>query len=96
MADEQRQMLDVYLQEYGKLKDEQAQRIGFRDNLLYVTLALFGTVLALAMGDKENPDALRVLPWVSLVLGWMCVVNDEKIAAIGRYIRYTLVKKIVS
>jgi hypothetical protein len=40
MADEQRQMLDVYLQEYGKLKDEQAQRIGFRENLLYVTLAL--------------------------------------------------------
>ena len=34
MADQQRQMLDVYLQEYGKLKDEQAQRIGFRDNLL--------------------------------------------------------------
>jgi hypothetical protein len=30
-------MLNLYLQEYGKLKDEQIQRIGFRDNLLYVT-----------------------------------------------------------
>jgi hypothetical protein len=68
MADEQRQMLDVYLQEYGKLKDEQAQRIGFRDNLLYA-LALFATVLAFALGAKANPYALLVLPSVSLVLG---------------------------
>jgi len=94
MADEQQQMLDIYLQEYGKLKDEQAQRIGFRDNLLYVTLALFGTVLALAMGEKANPYALLVLPWASLVLGWTYLVNDQKITAIGRYIRYTLVEKI--
>lgn len=94
MLDEQRQMLNVYLQEYGKLKDEQAQRIGFRDNLLYVTLALFGTVLAFALGDKANPYALLVLPWVSLVLGWTYLVNDQKITAIGRYIRDTLVEKI--
>lgn len=70
MAEEQRQRLDVHLQEYGKLKDEQAQRIGFRDNLLYVTLALFGTVLALAIGEKANPHELLVLPWASLVLAW--------------------------
>jgi hypothetical protein len=94
MADEQRQMLDVYLQEYGKLKDEQAQRIGFRDNLLYVTLALFGTVLALAMGERANPYALLVLPWASLVLGWTYLVNDWKISAIGQYIHYTLVEKV--
>ncbi|MBD2445853.1 hypothetical protein H6G76_01535 [Nostoc sp. FACHB-152] len=94
MACEQQEMLTVYLQEYSKLKDEQVQRIGFRDNLLYVTLALFGTVLALAIGEKANPYALLVLPWVSLVLGWTYVVNDQKITAIGQYIRYTLVEKI--
>jgi hypothetical protein len=94
MADERQQRLDIYLQEYGKLKDEQAQRIGFRDNLLYVTLALFGTVLAFALGDKANPYALLVLPWVSLVLGWTYLVNDQKITAIGQYIRYTLVEKV--
>ena len=94
MKDEQRQMLDVYLQEYSKLKDEQAQRIGFRDNLLYVTLAVFGTVLAFALGDKANLYALLVLPWVSLVLGWTYLVNDQKISAIGQYIRYTLVEKV--
>lgn len=94
MADEQQKMLEVYLQEYGKLKDEQAQRIGFRDNLLYVTLALFGTVLAFILGDNENPYGLLVLPWASLVLGWTYLVNDQKISAIGRYIRYTLVEKV--
>ncbi|SRR5579883_987255 len=95
MVDEQRQVLDIYLQEYGKLKDEQAQRIGFRDNMLYVTLVVFGTVLALTMGEKaHNPYALLVLPWASLILGWTYLVNDQKITAIGRYIRYTLVAKI--
>ncbi len=96
MADEQQQVLDVYLQEYGKLKDEQVQRIGFRDNLLYVTLALFATVLALAFGEKVNPYALLVLPWVSLVLGWTYLVNDQKVSAIGQYIRSTLVDKVSS
>lgn len=94
MADEQRQILDVYLKEYEKLKEEQAQRIGFRDNLLYVTLALFGTVLAFILGDKENLYGLLVLPWVSLVLGWTYLVNDQKISAIGRYIRYRLVERV--
>ena len=94
MSDEQQKMFGLYLQEYTKLKDEQARRIGFRDNLLYVTLALFGTILSFALGEKANPYALLVLPWVSLVLGWTYVVNDQKISAIGRYIRYTLVEKV--
>ncbi len=94
MSDEQQRMFEVYFQEYSKLKEEQAQRIGFRDNLLYVTLALYGTILAFALGDKANPYALLVLPWVSLVLGWTYLVNDQKISAIGRYIRYTLVEKV--
>jgi hypothetical protein len=94
MVDEQRQILDIYLQEYEKLKDEQAKRIGFRDNLLYVTLALFSTVLTLVLGDPTNSYALLVLPWVSLLLGWTYLVNDQKISAIGQYIRYTLVKKV--
>ena len=94
MNDEQQKIFEVYFQEYSKLKEEQAQRIGFRDNLLYVTLALFGTVLAFALGDKANPYALLVLPWVSLVLGWTYLVNDQKISALGRYIRYTLVEKV--
>lgn len=87
-------MLDVYLREYEKLKDEQIGRIGFRDNLLYVTVAAYGTVLALALGDQRNPYGLLVLPWVSLILGWTYLINDQKITAIGRYIRYTLVENV--
>jgi len=94
MTDEKQQILSIYFQEYGKLKDEQAQRIGFRDNLLYVTLAVFTTVLAFALGEKGNSYALLALPWVSLVLGWTYLVNDQKITAIGQYIRCTLIEKI--
>jgi hypothetical protein len=31
---------------------------------------------------------------VCLILGWTYVVNDEKISAIGKYIRYKLVDKV--
>jgi hypothetical protein len=91
---DKQQILEVYLQEYDKLKDEQTQRIGFRDNLLYVTLGVFGAVISFAVSNKANYYALLVIPWVCLILGWNYLVNDEKITAIGRYIRLTLVEKI--
>ncbi len=94
MSEEQKRMLDVYLLEYEKLKEEQAQRIGFRDNMLYVTLGVFGAILSFALTGKNNYYALLVVPWVCLILGWAYLVNDEKITAIGRYIRLALVEKI--
>ena len=87
-------MLKVWLMEYDKLKVEQIQRIGFRDNLLYTTLGIFGAVVSFALSSPANTYALLVIPWVCLVLGWTYVVNDEKISAIGRYIRLTLVEKV--
>jgi hypothetical protein len=93
MSDKQ-PMLEVYLKEYEKLKAEQAQRIGFRDNMLYVTLGVFGGILSFALSAKTNYYALLVIPWVCLILGWTYLVNDEKISAIGRYIRLTLAEKI--
>lgn len=93
MSDKQ-QILEIYLHEYDKLKEEQAQRIGFRDNILYVTLGLFGAILSFALSGKTNYYALLVTPWVCLILGWTYLVNDEKISAIGKYIRYDLVNKI--
>ena len=76
-------MLKVWLMEYDKLKVEQIQRIGFRDNLLYTTLGIFGAVVSFAMSNPANTYALLVVPWVCLVLGWTYVVNDEKISAIA-------------
>jgi hypothetical protein len=93
MSDKQ-QILEVYLHEYEKLKEEQAQRIGFRDNMLYVTLGVFGAILSFALSGSNNYYALLVIPWVCLILGWTYLINDEKISAIGRYIRHTLVNKI--
>lgn len=87
-------MLKVWLAEYDKLKSEQTQRIGFRDNLLYVTLGLFGIIVPTAISNATNYYALLVIPWICLILGWTYLINDEKITAIGRYIRLTLVEKV--
>ena len=86
--------LTILLAEYNCLKAEQTQRIGFRDNLLYVTLGVFGAIVSFAVSDSSHYPALLVVPWVCLILGWTYVVNDEKISAIGRYIRYKLVDKV--
>ncbi|MEM9217356.1 MAG: hypothetical protein AAGD25_23840 [Cyanobacteria bacterium P01_F01_bin.150] len=86
--------LNILLAEYSSLKAEQAQRIGFRDNLLYVTLGVLGGIVSFAVSKPAHSYALLVIPWVCLILGWTYVVNDEKISAIGRYIRYKLVNKI--
>jgi len=56
------QILEIFFKEYDKLKSEQAQRIGFRDNLLYVTLGLFGTVVSFAVSNPANYYALLVVP----------------------------------
>ncbi len=91
--------IEIALHEYDKLKLEQIRRIGFRDNLLYVCFGVYGALFFYAIsGDTNHPNhhhyALLVQPWVCLVLGWTYLVNDEKISAIGQYIRLTLSEKI--
>ncbi|MEU3498868.1 hypothetical protein ABZ747_35950 [Kitasatospora cineracea] len=76
----------LLLAEYDRIKEEQKARIGFRDNLLYFTLAASTAILAITVQSKR-PQLLLVLPVICLVLGWTYLVNDEKISAIGRYIR---------
>lgn len=86
-------LLDVCLQEYQALKAEQTARIGFRDNLLYVTLVLFGGILSFSIGN-QNYYSLLVIPWVCLILGWTYLINDEKITSIGNYIQNSLAERI--
>ncbi|MGW5863222.1 hypothetical protein ACWFRJ_13745 [Streptomyces sp. NPDC055239] len=76
----------LLLAEYDRIKEEQKARIGFRDNLLYFTLAASTAVLAITVQNK-HAQLLLAVPVVCLVLGWTYLVNDEKISAIGRYIR---------
>ena len=87
-------ILQVFLLEYEKLKEEQLKRIEFRDQMIYITLGIFVSILSFALSNKTNLYALLVIPWVCLILGWTYIVNDEKISAIGKYIRLTLTEKV--
>ena len=80
----------VLLNEYERIKDEQKDRIGFRDNLIYATLASMAVVVGAALQGSGQARLLVIMPPVSLLLGWTYLVNDEKISAIGRYIRTDL------
>jgi hypothetical protein len=86
--------LEIYLSEYDKLKHEQTQRMGFRDNLIYANLIAITGVVSIVTDDIVRIPVLLVLPMICVALGWTYLVNDEKISAIGRYIRYTLTEKI--
>ncbi|MFJ4624611.1 hypothetical protein [Streptomyces sp. NPDC088812] len=86
MAEQDVTVGQLLLAEYQCVKDEQKARIGFRDNLLYVTLAVVAAVIAAAAQAKQA-QMLLALPPVCVVLGWTYLVNDEKISAIGRYVR---------
>jgi hypothetical protein len=83
----------LLLAEYQSVKDEQKARIGFRDNLLYVTLAVVAAVVA-AAAQAEQASMLLALPPVCVVLGWTYLVNDEKISAIGAYVRGELAPRL--
>jgi hypothetical protein len=75
---------ELALAEYRQIKGEQVARIGFRDNLMYVTLvAIAGTLTISAHGRGY----LLLVPAVTFVLGWTYLVNDHMITAIGRYVR---------
>ncbi|MEV7168898.1 hypothetical protein AB0O18_04315 [Streptomyces sp. NPDC093224] len=74
------------LAEYHCIKEEQKTRIGFRDNLLYFTLAAATGVMAIAVQSRK-PELLLAIPVVCLILGWTYLINDEKISSIGCYVR---------
>lgn len=82
---------DVDLIEYERLKDEQLGRISVRDNLVYATLAAAGGVIAIVFGGgSARLPLLLLLPPACAVLGWTYLVNDQKVSAIGEYIRREL------
>jgi hypothetical protein len=83
----------LLLAEYQTVKDEQKTRIGFRDNLLYVTLTVVAAVIAAAAQAKQS-EMLLALPPVCVVLGWTYLVNDEKISSIGTYVRDDLTPRL--
>ncbi|HWS35711.1 MAG TPA: hypothetical protein VN408_23595 [Actinoplanes sp.] len=78
---------DLYRVEYERLKEEQKTRISVRDNLIYANLASTAAVITAAVAAKGHASLLLLLPPATVVLGWTYLVNDEKVSAIGRYVR---------
>jgi|SRR5579875_1999306 len=76
---------DAALIEYQQIKAEQAARIGFRDNLLYVTVVAIAGVLTVAH-STHGRGYLLLVPAVTWILGWTYLRNDQMISAIGRYV----------
>ncbi|WP_424186782.1 hypothetical protein ACOBQX_02815 [Actinokineospora sp. G85] len=81
------EMRTVLLAEYEALKAEQKSRITLRDRLVYTALAALAATLALVLQPVERPNLMLLLPLVCVVLGWTHLANDQKITAIGGYLR---------
>ena len=80
--------------EFAKLKDEQLGRIGFRDTMIHVHLGLVGATFGFGLTQAENMDMVLIIPWICFIMGWTYLANDEKISAIGRYIREELEPRV--
>lgn len=91
---EKNPVLSIYLAEYEQLKLEQTHRIGVRDNLIYVMLTVFGTIVSYSLSAPEHYHALLILPWAALVLGWTYLLNDKKVSEIRNYLINNLTPNI--
>lgn len=87
---------DIVRVEYERLKEEQIRRIGFRDNLIYVSLAVSGAIFAYYFGGRGRSYSLLMVPFAVSVLGWTYLVNDEKISSLGKYFRDCLRPELVA
>lgn len=94
MPDGEITVAKLLLVEYERLKDEQKTRIGFRDNLVYATLASMAAVTAATLNARGQANLLLLLPPVSVLLGWTYLVNDEKVSAAGQYIRTEITPRL--
>ncbi|MEV7624100.1 hypothetical protein [Actinoplanes sp. NPDC089786] len=86
----------LLLAEYERLKEEQKVRIGFRDSLIYASLASMAAVITAALTSRGHANLLLLLPPVTTLLGWTYLTNDEKVSAIGRYIREDLGRRLAA
>lgn len=80
------------LLEYEKLKDEQRDRIRFRDNLRYANLVAVGALASYA--SSSNDLAWLLVPWLCSILGWTSIANNIQVKRIGDYIDRELRREI--
>lgn len=79
----------VLLEEYRTVKAEQNDRLKTRDALVYATMAVIGVVTYTAITIHQL-DLLLGVPAGVLVLGWLFLGNDRKIAWARAHLRADL------
>jgi hypothetical protein len=82
------------LLEYQKLKEEQTQRIHFRDNLRYVNLVAAAVVASYASSKPDHAQAWLLIPWLCSVLGWTYVMHKAQVKRISNYIETELSPRV--
>jgi hypothetical protein len=80
--------------EYEQLKEEQRLRISTRDNLVYATIGALALLVG-AVLQSGSTSSLLLAPPVCVVLGWTYLANDDRITAIGTYVRDVLGPELV-
>lgn len=95
MAEINIKQIDILLHEYEALKKEQLQRIQLRDYIIYLLIVTTGIVVSVFSRVPNSHFALLLIPWFCLLLGWIYLVNDQKISEIGIYIRTILAEKLM-
>lgn len=93
MSKSQPETTHVYIAEYVRLKEEQLKRIEYRDHMIHVHLALVGALLGWGI-THETPYVVLIVPWVSVILGWAYLVNDNRISALGAYCGNFLAERV--
>lgn len=76
--------------EYATLKTEQLERIKQRDTFLNLNIVAIGAVTAIAVQGERQASAWLVVPWLSAILGWAYLSNDDKVTAIARHVAASL------
>lgn len=82
------------LKEYEKLKDEQSARLLIASRTTYLSVFLTLLAFCVALSEYQYRIVLLVLPFTGLALGWNYVSNHQKINAIGKYMRTSLLPRI--
>jgi len=84
--------IDHNLVEFEKLKDEQINRIRFRDGLFYFTMATIGGALTLACSEHNHytPEVLLAVPFALFIAGVAQISCERRVDDIGIYIRDVL------
>lgn len=88
--------LDVHLKEYEVLKEEQRNRINYRDNLVYASLVATGSLGVSALTSQANNWQLLLAPYVLGILCWAYIINDYKVSHLGQYVRRSLTQRIAT